>query len=177
MEQGIWRHCSLRYTQLDPSHHPSSLSSLQQHSFAPNSCSKPQPRWCPSPTICLAALQPAIPAPPFGPQPLPYLSGSLSLSKFFFFQHEFIQLCFPFFYPLVTIAGAEPRLPPLLLLSVAFFHLGCSTPLKHISWNNLCHSNLPAREPLCGTLKRGTNELKLRMRLICGAEEGRHSQE
>lgn len=67
----------------------SGLFSLQQHSFAPSSdassCSKPQPQRCRSPTICLASLQPAIPAPPFGPKPLSHPwapSPPLNVSSF-----------------------------------------------------------------------------------------------
>lgn len=181
MEHSIWGHCSFRYTQLDPSHH--------QQPLLP-----PAPQLCPH-LRCQFPLPTAATAVPIAHHLPCFLtasnsstsslwtkatalsSGSLSSSKCFFFQQELIQLCFPSFYPLATIAGTEPRSPSLLLLSVALFHLCCSTPLKHVSRNHLCHSSLPARELLRGTLKRGANELKLRMRLIQGAEEGRNSQE
>lgn len=80
----------------------SSLLPLQQCSFAPhpgaNSPFKPQQQRCLSPTVRLASLAPAIPAPPFGIKSMALSSGSLSSSKCFFFRQELIQLCFPFFY-------------------------------------------------------------------------------
>lgn len=181
MKHSIWRHCSFRDTQLDPSHHqwhlvPPATQLCPQLPCQSCSSASPAPNHSPSsadhpPLPCFLT---AAPAPPFGPKPLSYpwapspLNASSSKSS---------SSCFPCFYPLAPIAGAEPCRPSLLLLFVALFPLRCSIPLKHVSQGHLCHSNLPARQLLCGTLKHGANELKFRMRLISGGEEGRHSQE